>query len=312
MQEELIELQVNIKNRLLNAYKNNRLAHAYIFEGDKGVGKSDMAKFFQTLLYEYDANAIEQIKKDEFINVYNLYPDGKLIKKEQIVALQDEFSKTSQIEGPRIYVIHDADKMNQNSQNSLLKFIEEPNEGIYGILLTTNSQMLLPTIRSRCQILNFRDLDSNSLKEYLKKEHVGLKERALIPYLTNSKEEALEMSKSESFLALLALYEDFLSIDNIRKATIYLNKNITFFQDYDNLNNFFKILNITFEDVLYLNMQILDIKLYEFLDKISKLKERLTKEKTLEIITLIDRLQTMLRSNVSCKNVITNFFVNVF
>ena len=76
-----------------------------------------------------------QILNNEHLNVYVISSDSKVIKKEQIVGLQEEFSKTSNVSGPRIYIIIDADKMNQNSQNSLLKFIEEPEEGIYGIFM---------------------------------------------------------------------------------------------------------------------------------------------------------------------------------
>ena len=80
------------------------------------------------------------------------------------MALQEEFSKTSQIEGPRIYIINHADKMSTQAANSLLKFIEEPtSEETYGILITEQKDSILPTIISRSIILNF-DMPKKTIK----------------------------------------------------------------------------------------------------------------------------------------------------
>lgn len=122
MNFDLISEQADIKRILLNTKKKNRLSHAYIFEGPAGVGKREMAYYFAMMLYCKEdepcmkCEACHQILNNEHLNVYVISSDSKIIKKEQIVGLQEEFSRTSNVSGPRIYIILDADKMNQNSQ----------------------------------------------------------------------------------------------------------------------------------------------------------------------------------------------------
>ena len=159
MNFNLVSQQADIKRILLNTKSKNRLSHAYIFSGPSGVGKKEMAYYFALMQYCHNdepcmtCQNCHQILNNEHLNVFVISSDTKTIKKEQIVDLQEEFSKTSNVPGPRIYIILDADKMNPQSQNSLLKFIEEPEEGIYGILCTTNISKILPTIISSPLIL---------------------------------------------------------------------------------------------------------------------------------------------------------------
>lgn len=83
--------------------------------------------------------------------------DGMWIKKNQILDLQEEFNKLP-IEGKkRIYIIKDADKMNQQTANSILKFLEEPSSDIVAILMTDNVNKMLKTIVSRCQVINLNN-----------------------------------------------------------------------------------------------------------------------------------------------------------
>ena len=77
------------------------------------------------------------------------------IKKEQLEELQQNFSETSVESNKRIYVIHNADRLNTASANSILKFLEEPEDNIIAILMTDNIHQLLDTIISRCQIISF-------------------------------------------------------------------------------------------------------------------------------------------------------------
>ncbi len=97
MNLDLLESQKNLIDFLASSYNKKRLSHAYIFEGDKGVGKNELAHFFACLLYQEDelnlnSNTSRLILNDEHLNVFTIYPSGKVIKKEQIVELQEAFS----------------------------------------------------------------------------------------------------------------------------------------------------------------------------------------------------------------------------
>lgn len=318
MNFDLIDFQSEIKQILINTKRKNRLSHAYIFEGPSGVGKREMAFFFAMLQYCkedvpcFKCESCHQILLNEHLNVYVIEPEGKVIKKEQIVKLQDEFSKTSNVKGPRIYIIIDADKMNQNSQNSLLKFIEEPEEGIYGILCTTNDSKILPTISSRCQKISFKTLDDRKLQDMLFERGVNKEYSSVLSLLTNNIEDAILLSNDSNALNLNVLFKEFLSINSPSKAIIYQKKNSSFFENYDNLNNFLNLLIVLYEDIISLYNGIINIHLKGYIDLISKYKNYISYEDAKKNLELVYSLILKLQSNVMPKNIISNLFVNIF
>ena len=98
MIEDYIEYQSDIKKMLDASYKNNRLSHAYIFSGDKGVGKEAMALYFTALLNTkgnvcYDSDIVKSIFNHEFINLYEIAPKKNEIVKDDVQALLKELLK---------------------------------------------------------------------------------------------------------------------------------------------------------------------------------------------------------------------------
>lgn len=86
-------------------------------------------------------------------NIYFVSPDKNVIKKEYITELENNLSTTSQVFDSKVYIIKECDKLNGFSANGLLKTLEEPGENIYALLFAKNINKVLPTIRSRCQII---------------------------------------------------------------------------------------------------------------------------------------------------------------
>ncbi len=93
-------------------------------------------------------------------------PDGKEIKKDQILNIISSFSTKPSISKFSTYVICDADKMNDFSANKILKFLEEPEGSIVGFFITESLNAIIPTIRSRCEIYNYH-FGSNSILDLL-------------------------------------------------------------------------------------------------------------------------------------------------
>ena len=103
-----------------------------------------------------------RIEAGNYPEIKIIEPDGMWIKKEQLMELQEEFNKTA-IEGSkRIYVILECEKLNKQAANSILKFLEEPNDDIIALLVTNNKDLVLDTIKSRCQDILI--LANNELK----------------------------------------------------------------------------------------------------------------------------------------------------
>ena len=97
-------------------------------------------------------------------------PDGNNIKIDQIRDLQHIFSYRSKAGHPKVYIIEQAEKMTVQAANSLLKFLEEPQVPAVGILITDNGQAMLPTIRSRAQMVPFSALNPEDMLQSLIKE----------------------------------------------------------------------------------------------------------------------------------------------
>lgn len=129
-------------------YSSNRIAHAFLIcDTFYDVIKNDLEYVLSN--YFFDGNTNLSNNSD----MYYIKPnDGKIVK-DDILNLQEVFKTKSLTNKNRVYIIDEAEKMNLYAANSLLKFLEEPEENIYAILITSNVNKILPTIKSRCQIL---------------------------------------------------------------------------------------------------------------------------------------------------------------
>lgn len=178
--------------------KKNRMSHLYLIEGPKGAGKLTLSFLVSVELLkrkgEDEQRLLNQVRNLHHPNVVLIKPDGQSIKKEQILVLQTEFSKTSLVEGARVYIIDEIEKMTPAAANSLLKFLEEP-EGkrTYGFLLTENIDAVLDTIKSRCQLIHLIGIDKKEIRQSLLTKGVSPLLSEVLPEITNNTDEALEL-----------------------------------------------------------------------------------------------------------------------
>lgn len=145
---------------------SNRISHAYIIQlknyGDdfvlvKSFVKAILCKEKRKVSELFDCklcNICNLIDNDNYPDLCVIEPEGKEIKKSQLVGLQKEFNNKSLLDNKRIYILKEADKLNESAANTILKFLEEPSDDIVAILVTTNRYKMLETILSRCQVLS--------------------------------------------------------------------------------------------------------------------------------------------------------------
>jgi DNA polymerase III subunit delta' len=149
-----------------HAISSDKLAHLYILHGDKGSARNDVIIKLMNELFQTSHDTKEGMMS--IANVHYIEPSGTVIKKEQILALQEEFSKTSLVSGKRVYVIEDIELISTSAANSLLKFLEEPNSSsTYGFLLSEHIEQVLPTILSRAQKVTLKNLSISALYQVL-------------------------------------------------------------------------------------------------------------------------------------------------
>lgn len=205
---ELLTIQPVVMKQLQTIFEKNRMAHAYIFDGEKGTGKKDVMTFFVKLLLCEDVKQsvpcetcrnCHLVDSGNHLNLIQVEPDGASIKIDQIRDLISEMKMVGVEPGRKIYVIHHADKLNTASANMLLKFLEEPEGEVTAILLTEQIQSILPTIRSRCQHIKFSKVPRTILMEYLAENGVTHSMASTVSMVTNELETAIQLANEEQF-----------------------------------------------------------------------------------------------------------------
>lgn len=166
---EAIEGNKPIKEMLEKSIKNGVTSHSYLFVGIQGIGKKMLAtEFAENILA---TGQEKQLKSDNHPDFLCIEPDGNSIKIEQIRSLQKKIQEKPILSNQKVYIINDADTMTQEAQNCLLKTLEEPPEFAKLILIGSNENAFLPTIKSRCMILNFQPIEDEEIKKYMQSNY---------------------------------------------------------------------------------------------------------------------------------------------
>ncbi len=228
------------KNNLLEIYKKYRegkLAHAYLLETNN-IPKliDDLKKLIKAIncSEEYqeeckNCNLCNLIDKNNLPSLITIEPDGTSIKKNQIEELKVAFETKPIYSKYNIYLIKNAEKLNGSSANAMLKFVEEPTEGIIGFFITNNKDVIIPTIKSRCQSLVVTYESDNLLdKLNITKEEFENYQNIIKEYLQKIKENHFINSKD----LILSKLSDRKQIDTMFQII---------FEIY--YNNYLKLLN---------------------------------------------------------------------
>ncbi len=164
-QEQPIAIKI-----LNNTLKRETISHAYLFITNNYIEAINLVKDFAKEIIVKDIKdlkiknqIITMINNEVYLDLKIIEPDGLWIKKNQTLDLQKEFSLKTNQNFKKVYIIKDAEKLNQHAANSILKFLEEPEENIYALLICENSNQMLETIKSRCIQINLTNNLTKSL-----------------------------------------------------------------------------------------------------------------------------------------------------
>ena len=167
-----------IKDALEQSILNNKVLHSYLMIGSAGIGKKLIAtEFAKSILCLNIDKPCDSCKSCLEFNTSNhpdfvcIKQDNNSIKIEQIRELQKRIQEKPIISKRKVYIIDNADLMTTEAQNCLLKTLEEPPEYATIILIGTNENAFLTTIKSRCMILHFNHIDNEVIKTYLEENY---------------------------------------------------------------------------------------------------------------------------------------------
>ncbi len=282
-----------VYQNIKRSFEKDRLTHAYLFVGEQGTNKLEMALEFVKLMYckEKDPCGVcascKQIDNMTHPNLFYIKPDGQTIKKESVEKLQEEFNQTPLVSGHRVYIIDGAEKMTSTSANRLLKFIEEPlNSGTIGILLSENLQAVLPTITSRCQVILFPSVKRKELYNDLINLGYDSYMSNLVSYVNNSKEEAISYLEGDVFSNLVEYIIEMGTLINANKSiTLFFNDNANTIME--NSTQFLKLLITFFMDVIYYKNGINNIAFNNHIDLIDKLSKKIQLNKLVNAVDVL-------------------------
>ena len=184
--------QRHITTTLKNAIKNNQLAHAFLFCGPRGVGKTTCARILaKTINCERplpdgeacnECNSCKSFNEGISLNIHELDAASNN-SVDDIRSLVEQVRFAPQAGKYKVYIVDEVHMLTTSAFNAFLKTLEEPPSYAIFILATTEKHKILPTILSRCQIFDFKRITSNDTVEHLQeivdKEHLKAEKGAL-------------------------------------------------------------------------------------------------------------------------------------
>ena len=163
----------DVKRYLEYSIEKNNFLHSYLFCGTEGIGKSLIAKeFAKKILCIGDKSETCTCKSCTCFTGNNhpdydyINKDGESVKIEIVRNITEKVIEKPIISLKKVYIINDCEKMTKEAQNCLLKTLEEPPEFVVIILISSNENLILNTIKSRCMIVNFQNILDDELKNY--------------------------------------------------------------------------------------------------------------------------------------------------
>ena len=162
-----------VKEYLNKSINQKNILHSYLFLGTDGIGKLLVAKAFaKKILCLENADEDCSCKSCTCFNggnnpdFYCINEEGTTIKIDEIRSLIEKVIEKPIVSNRKVYIINDCDKMTPEAQNCLLKTLEEPPEFVVMILISSNENVILNTIKSRCMSIKFKNISDDLLLDY--------------------------------------------------------------------------------------------------------------------------------------------------
>lgn len=299
-----------IASRILtNSIINNKLSHAYIFETNNYYDSYEMILTFVKNIFcnkredaahdEITCQICSQINTNNYIEFKVVDTDKLQLKKEELLKLQDEFKNKAINGNKKVYLIKCAEKLNEASSNTILKFLEEPEENIIAILMVPSRYMLLNTILSRCQIIS---LLNNNIKTNI------------IDYILSLGDFNLESEEQKIKYALdkVKLTIDFIDyFEKHKKDTLLFTKNLIFKEITlrEELLIFFEITKLFYYDCLNYKTKENIIYFNDYKEIILNTIRKNTLAQIAKKLQLIEHAIEKVKLNVNLNLVVDKFII---
>ncbi|KOY71515.1 DNA polymerase III subunit delta' [Apilactobacillus kunkeei] len=310
--------QKPLMDKFLQVVNNHELSHSYLFNGEEGVGKLSLALFITMRMFCKNVSddsmpcghcdECRRIAEQQHPDVVIIKPDGLSIKVDQIRYLKSEFSKSGLEGNQKFFIVCDAEKMTTGAANSLLKFIEEPGANIVSFLLTTNKNLILPTIISRTQVVDLNPLNTKAFNEELANLGVIPSQFKIIKRLTNQMSTVQAWQEDEWLTKIISAISQWFSmlVQRDKTSFVLVQSNIMpLVSDNSKRQVVIDMLLSIFEDVL--DAKYTGSKDYNFpkqAQNIEQLSESINEANLIQIMEVILNCNNQMAVNVSFQNIL--------
>ena len=287
---------------LQNAIEEDKVSHAYIFNGPEASGKMMLAEAFAMALQcegEGKRPCLECRSCRQAADhnqpdiIYVPHEKPNTIGVDDIrTQINNDIDIKPYSSRYKVYIVDEAQKMNQQAQNALLKTIEEPPAYAIILLLTTNADSFLQTILSRCITLNLKAVKEDKIKEYLMKHYQIPDYQADIcaAFSQGNVGKAIQLASSEEFGELKASVLQLMK--RLEDIDLYeMTGAVKQIAEYKlSVNDYFDLMMIWFRDVLYLKATN-DVDGLIFKDEVYDIKKQAAKRSYQGIETILEALE---------------------
>ena len=287
---------------LQNAIEEDKVSHAYIFNGPEASGKMMLAEAFAMALQcegEGKRPCLECRSCRQAADhnqpdiIYVSHEKPNTIGVDDIrTQINNDIDIKPYSSRYKVYIVDEAQKMNQQAQNALLKTIEEPPAYAIILLLTTNADIFLHTILSRCITLNLKAVKEDRIKEYLMKHYQIPDYQADIcaAFSQGNVGKAIQLASSEEFGELKASVLQLMK--RLEDIDLYeMTGAVKQIAEYKlSVNDYFDLMMIWFRDVLYLKATN-DVDGLIFKDEVYDIKKQAAKRSYQGIETILEALE---------------------
>ena len=251
------------KKTFENIIKTNNISHSYMFIGKESIGKMLFAKeFAKAILCQGDVKPCNSCKSCVEFEGFNnpdfkiIEPDGNNIKIDQIRGIIKSIYEKPIVSNNKVYIVNESNLMTKEAQNSLLKTLEEPPEYVTIILVASNDNMFLPTIKSRCTKITFNKLTNDEIEKILKEKFNYNKTSDLILKIADgSVKKALNVKeKEEEYIKINNIYSKIEDINLIQA----INSKDEIFKDKKDVEEILDYINIIFFDKINQNTKYIN------------------------------------------------------
>ena len=320
MLDDYKEKQPIMYKKLKNVINNN-LSHAFLFVTNKNIySEKIITSFAKAIICPKkntqidncgDCNICNRIDSNKYSEIKFIKQEGLLIKKSQLLELQKEFT-TKPIEGlKRVYVIYEAEKLNKQAANSILKFLEEPADDIVAILVTDNYNLMLETIISRCQTILF---NNNNIEDYVNNCNYENKTAIKIYYMYHLDKEIEDyMSNDENIIIINNIVKFVEKYEELKKNMINNTKKYfhNYFSTKEEVYYFFEIVGLLYKDIIEYKIKKKINIFDEYIDIIDKIANKNQEKELINKLNKILLHKESIKSNVNINLLVDKLIIDL-